>query len=285
MPHTLLFYFLFSAFLFQTNKAETPLLNRHPVQVPGLVAFWNFQEPAGQDRVSKKGGYRLREQGGPVERTSPGVFGPFSARLSNEKHFLIPRAELKALNIHGKRAQVTVVAWILREDPKPWQAIAGVWDETRGKRQYCLFLNATSRTHNQEMVRYPTQDKVHGHVSAIGGATPGHCYCVTYSSGKTAIPLGSWQLIAMTYDGNYSRVYVNGQLDAEENYNPFYYPEGLYDGGQDGGPFTVGAVSAHGKMNNFFVGLIGGLAIYNRALTEAEISSLPQGSISDEAGK
>jgi hypothetical protein len=253
---------------------STTVLPGQDLTDKSLVAYWDFQEPAGQDRVSHTGEYRLREQGGPVERVEDGVLGRYSARLANEKHFLLPRAELKALNIHGKEAQVTVVAWVLREDPKAWQAIAGVWDETRGKRQYCLFLNATSRTHNQEMVRYPIQDRVHGHVSAIGGATPGHCCCVTYSSGRTAIPLHRWQVIAMTYDGDYSRVYVNGELDAEENYNPFYYPDGIYNGKEEGAPFTVGAVSAHGKMNNFFVGLIGGLAVYDRALTEAELRAM-----------
>ncbi|HEV7348311.1 LamG domain-containing protein [Telluribacter sp.] len=243
-------------------------------QTPGLVAFWDFQEAAGQDRVSKHGQYRLQEKGGTVERVEDGVLGTYSARLVDEKYFLLSRKELRELNIHGKDAQVTVVAWVKRQHPKAWQAIAGVWDETRGKRQYCLFLNATSRTHNREMVRYPTQDRVHGHVSAIGGSTPGHCCCVTYSTGKTSIPLDSWQQIAMTYDGAYSRVYVNGVLDAEEDYNPFYYPEGLFDGGEDGAPFTVGAVSAHGKMNNFFVGLIGGLAVYNRALSAQELRAM-----------
>lgn len=243
-------------------------------QTPGLIAFWYFQEAPGQDRVSQEGGYRLVEQGGAIERVQEGVLGPYSARLTDEKYFLLSRKDLRELNIHGKEAQVTVVAWIKRQHPKAWQAIAGVWDESQGKRQYCLFLNATSRTHNQEMVRYPTQDRVHGHVSAVGGSTPGHCCCVTYSSGKTAIPLNSWQRIAMTYDGTYSRVYVNGELDAEQNYNPFYYTDGLYDGGEDGAPFTVGAVSAHGKMNNFFVGLIGGLAVYNRALTADELRAL-----------
>jgi len=273
--NTVLLYLLLSAVL----ACGRPLTDAAPSaravrQTPGLVAFWDFQEAAGQDRVSRPGGYRLQEQGGAVERVADGALGPYSARLADEKHFLLARRDLRQLNIHGKNAQVTVVAWVKRQDPKAWQAIAGVWDETRGKRQYCLFLNATSRTHNQEMVRYPVQDRVHGHVSAIGGSTPGHCCCVTYSSGKTAIPLDHWQVIAMSYDGTHSRVYVNGVLDAEENYNPFYYPDGIFDGGEDGAPFTVGAVSAHGKMNNFFVGLIGGLAVYNRALSAQELRAI-----------
>ncbi|GAA4457036.1 hypothetical protein GCM10023189_27150 [Nibrella saemangeumensis] len=273
--NTIQLYLLLAA-LTGCLQPTTDRLNLLSDPIPGLVAFWDFQEPAGQDRVSKTGGYRLREQGGSVERATEGVLGSYSARLTDGKHFLLPRAELNKLNIHGKQAQVTVVAWVKRQNPKAWQAIAGVWDETRGKRQYCLFLNATSRTHNQEMVRYPCRDLVHGHVSAIGRSTPGHCCCVTYSSGKTTIPLNTWQVITMTYDGAYSRVYVNGELDAETNYNPFYYPDGIFDGGNDGAPFTVGAVSAHGKMNNFFDGLIGGLAVYNRALTPAEIRILSQ---------
>jgi len=177
-----------------------------------------------------------------------------------------------------------VAAWVRREAKDSWQAIAGVWDETRKKRQYCLFLNAPRGTKADEMKRYPLQNRIHGHVSAIGGPTPGDQFCITYSSGATEIPLGEWLCLAMTYDGRESRVYVNGRLDAREQFNPFAYPDGLFDGGADGADFTVGAVHRGGEWGNFFGGQIGGLAIFKRALSEAEMQalaasvSLPKGS-------
>ncbi|MEI8292266.1 MAG: LamG domain-containing protein, partial [Verrucomicrobiota bacterium] len=59
-----------------------------------------------------------------------------------------------------------------------------------------------------------------------------------------------------------------------EHYNPFPYPDGIYNGGKEGAPFTVGAVHRGGEWGNFFGGQIGGLAIFQRALTETEMKTL-----------
>src|SRR5690606_9895019 len=99
------------------------------------------------------------------------------------------------LNIHGAAAQVSVVAWIKWNSLRRCQAVAGMWDESRRKRQYCLFLNLSGR--------YDSLQNVHGHVSAVGGPTPGDKYCVTYSTGKSIIPQQQWTQIAMTYDGQF----------------------------------------------------------------------------------
>lgn len=245
------------------------------LKTPGLVAFWDFREPAGQPRVSRgPHTLALQERKGPIERVGAGVFGPHAARIKRGQWLIIERKDVGPLDIHGKDAQVSVVAWVLREEKASWQAIAGVWDETRKKRQYCLFLNAPRGTRADEMKRYPLANRIHGHVSAIGGPTPGDEFCITYSSGATEIPFGQWQCLAMTYDGKASRVYVNGTLDALAHYNPFPYPDGLFDGGADGADFTVGAVHRGGSWGNFFGGQIGGLAIFKRALSEAELQSL-----------
>ena len=55
--------------------------------------------------------------------------------------------------------------------------------------------------------------------------------------------------------------------------NPYYYPDGIGDNGSD---FTVGSVLLKSGMGNFFKGLIGGLAIYDRALTNEEIRQISQ---------
>ena len=41
--------------------------------------------------------------------------------------------------------------------------------------------------------------------------------------------------------------------------------------GSNGSDFTIGAVLLKNGMGNFFKGQIGGLAIYNRALSNAEL--------------
>jgi hypothetical protein len=44
--------------------------------------------------------------------------------------------------------------------------------------------------------------------------------------------------------------------------------------GNNGSDFTVGAVLLKSGMGNFFKGLIGGLAVFNRALSDEEIKIL-----------
>jgi len=266
---------VFVILFLKTATADEASQREAPLQVPGLVAFWDFQEPAGQPRVSKGSDpLELQEREGSIKRVAGGVFGPYAAQIRKGQYFIIQRPEIGALNIHGPDAQVTVVAWIRREEKSHWQAIAGVWDETRGKRQYCLFLNAPRGTKGSEMKRYPLNNRIHGHVSNIGGPTPGEKYCITYSSGATEIPLQKWTCIAMSYDGATSRVYVNGKLDALDDYNPFPAPGGLFDGKSEGSPFTVGAVHRSNEWGNFFGGEIGGLAVFNRALSDAELEQL-----------
>ncbi len=247
------------------------------LRVPGLVAFWDFQEAGGAPRVSKGvdgKSFTLQENKGPITQVQGGVFGPYSARIKAGQWLMVPRKEIGTLDIHGKDAQVTVVAWVRRVGKQSWQAVAGVWDETRKKRQYCLFLNAPRGTRADEMKRYPMANRIHGHVSGIGGPTPGDQFCITYSSGASEISLGTWQCLAMSYDGKTSRVYVNGKLDVWEQYNPFPYTEGLFNGGTDGADFTVGAVHRGGEWGNFFDGRMAGLAVFNRALDEKELTPL-----------
>jgi hypothetical protein len=59
--------------------------------------------------------------------------------------------------------------------------------------------------------------------------------------------------------------YPNGLTQSK---NPYSFTEGI---GNNGSDFTVGAVLLKAGMGNFFKGLIGGLAVFNRALTDEEI--------------
>lgn len=240
--------------------------------IPGLVSYWDFSEPAGQERVAKgPGAYRLQEMGGPIKSTEPGPYGKFAVRLKSGQWFRIPRGEFKELDFHGPKARLTVVAWVKRASKRPWQAVAGVWNESAGQRQYCLFLNAASRTDSKTMTRKPCADLLHGHVSDVGGNTAGEKACITYSSSPAPVPVGEWHMVAMSYDGAHSRVCVDGVMHADEGRNPFPLPKGLFHGSAE---FTVGAVDRHGEIGNFLDGCLNGLAIYSRALTEDELKLL-----------
>ena len=62
--------------------------------------------------------------------------------------------------------------------------------------------------------------------------------------------------------------------DVRETFNPYAYPGGLFDGGLDGADFTVAAVHRSNTMGNWFTGVLGGLAVYDRALSDDEMWSL-----------
>lgn len=53
--------------------------------------------------------------------------------------------------------------------------------------------------------------------------------------------------------------------------NPYFSPDGIGDNGSD---FTMGAVLLKRGMGNFFKGRIGAIAVYDRALSGAELSEL-----------
>ncbi|SDC48858.1 Concanavalin A-like lectin/glucanases superfamily protein [Paenibacillus sp. UNCCL117] len=233
---------------------------------PALVSFWDFQ---GEDALQAKGPhpYRLQEMAGAVERRPEGVFGPQSLRFERGQWLRIPRAECPALNFRGQGAKLTLAAWIKREPApeKQCQAVAGMWNETEKKRQYCMFLNLRI---------WDSADQVCGHVSSVGGPTPGHPWCMTTAIGATPVPMQEWRFAAFTYDGSFAKVYLDGKLDARLAFNPFPYFDGLYDGGEHGADFTVGGVHRSGEMGNFFAGSLGGLAVFSEALSEEELSAI-----------
>ena len=240
--------------------------------VPDLVCFWDFDEAEGEVRVSKgKENYSLEEVNGPITRVEGSAPGKHAVRIKSGQYFRIPDGKFEAIDFHGPDAQLSVVAQVRRQAASHWQAVAGIWNETKGQRQYCLFLNATTRSDSRIMKRFPAKDEVHGHVSDVGGPTEGHPFCITYSSSGTKVLLKEWTLVAMTFDGKASRVYVNGKFVAEEGYNPYPLKAGLFNGNAD---FTVGAVDRSHEMGNFFNGELDELAIYSRALSVKELSKL-----------
>jgi hypothetical protein len=236
--------------------------------MPGLLSFWDFSGDKPLEHVARgPHPYVLREAAGPMQRISEGPFG--SAVVVREGQWLrCPRSECPALNLHGKDAAVSVVAWVRRR-PKSrriCEAIAGLWDELNRKRQYCLFIGAMNKW-----------DKQVGHVSGVGGPTPGNPFCWTGSVGQTTLPYDRWLCLGFTYDGRHARSYLDGQLDGPHARNPEPYDEGLFDGGTDGSDFTVAAVArsrAPGPYDNFFVGDLGGLAVFGTALSDAEMATV-----------
>ena len=247
--------------------------------VPNLVAYWDF---AGEEYLTSKGfSATLRSQG----EAMPTLVeqGPLSGRslhFDGDDYLYIPYAETGALNV--KSGQVTVIAWV-RWTAEQIGFVGGMWNEYEdgGKRQYGLFVS---------LPHYNGRNQVCGHISRTGKPTPPFPYSIDYSASRQTVPENEWCAVAFTYDGEYIRSYFNGEFEPREEElidhttgfegypeglrqvkNPYYFPDGIGDNGSD---FTVGAVFVNKRIGNFFKGEIGGLAVYDRALTAEEVEMI-----------
>lgn len=280
-------------------------------KMPGLVAFWTFGEEAGQPRVSSgtKEKHPLVEVGGPIARLPGGPFSGYAADLNGKQYLKIPYAQTGDLNISGTDAQVSMFAVVRIVNLKHSRSIAGMWSEGKGAnddsgtRQYALLMN---------MSAYGGPNKLVPHISSEGGVTrradgSAFPWCADYAVSGSEVPTETWCTLGFTYDGRYLRAYINGRLDAlaldpvkhkrtdpyfthegpggkDRGMNPYYHGRGIfrYDPARHaqskpggGADFTVGARYAVDQMlGEATIGRFGGLAVFNRALADAEMQAL-----------
>jgi len=225
--------------------------------------------------------FALTEQKGRIKRVSEGPLSGYSALFQDSAFFQLPNSKTGKLNMYGQNQGVTVMAWVKWEGKTGF--VGGMWNESTsgGKRQYGLFVS---------LPYYNGADQVCGHISKSGKPTPPFPYSIDYSASKQKVEKGQWQMVAFTYDGQTIRSYLNGEFEAREpelidhtkgfagfadgirhSKNPYFYPEGM---GNNGSDFTVGAVLLSRGMGNYFRGQIGGLAVFNRALSSEEIEKM-----------
>ncbi|WP_269526385.1 LamG-like jellyroll fold domain-containing protein [Coraliomargarita parva] len=245
------------------------ILPSEPSDFPGLVAFWNFTESGDSFRACQGEPYILNSQSGTLAAidsdTAP--FGGKALHLEEGQWLNCARSECPKLDIHGPSGHLTVLAWIrrARKSNTECEFIAGQWNESNKGRQYGLFLNIGV---------WQQADQVCGHLSNVGGPTPGFKYCIDGPVGSKPVPRDEWSVVGMSYDGQCGYAWLNGQLDTREGLNPYSMAGGLHNGGPNGSDFTVGAVDRHSNIGNFFTGDIAALAVYDRALSPAEIYAL-----------
>ncbi len=254
--------------------------------VNGLVALWDFKEESGKERLAEgMGPYPLKEWNGPIHRVNEGPLSGFAIELTGKNYLSLPHAETHGLNLYGKKAKVTVIGWV-KWSGEQTGFVGGMWNESieGGKRQYGLFIS---------LPYYNGKDQVCGHISKTGKATPPFPYSIDYSASKQNVAKNEWSCVAFTYDGKYIKSFYNGKFEErgpeliehtkefdgypnglKQSKNPYYFSDGM---GNNGSDFTVGAVQLKNGMGNFFIGLIGAIAVYNRALSEHEIDFIVNG--------
>jgi hypothetical protein len=267
--------------------------------LPAPLAFWDLQEPTGHARISRgsAGPYALLDgnTSAPIKTTAvPGgaPFGNFAAEFSprssnNSARLYAPRAAVPRITdgIGGPAAQVTVVAWVSVPAGGVEGMVAGVWDEygvhggTTGARQYAIFLNlgkcapANGSQYNGGLA---------GHISPVGGPTPGQRFCVTAACDPRRLAPAVWHCLATTYDDANIVVYVNGTFQENKMRNPFPLAGGIWspsnEPGRVGAEFGVGANRINETVGgpflwaNRYVGLIGGIAVWDVALSAGDVA-------------
>lgn len=240
-----------------------------PSGIPGLATFWHFNKSAGAFDSAAGNPCTLVSQTGELDviddPTAP--LGGKALALREGQWLNVQRKLCPFLNFHGSNRPFTLLAWLRREKKRNrgCEFIAGMWNESQCGRQYGLFLDISV---------WQQHDQVCGHLSNVGGPTPGYQYCIDGPVGSTPVPFDSWSVVGMSYDGYSGYAWLNGSLDFRPGLNPYSMADGLHNGGENGSDFTVGAVDRSGQIGNFFAGRIAGIAIYHRALTPAEIYAL-----------
>ncbi|MEX0776303.1 MAG: LamG-like jellyroll fold domain-containing protein [Phycisphaeraceae bacterium] len=255
----------------QSEPTDSFRVPTRPGDFPGLICFWDFAHRTtdGHWPVADGTPYALREQAGAMSHVDD-AGAPFHGRalgIEEGQWLAINRADCPRLDMHGPTAHFTLVAWIRRGQTRSahCEFIAGQWNETHKSRQYGLFLNISV---------WGEHDQICGHLSTTGGPTPGYRYCMDGPVGATPIDRDAWHCIALSYDGHHGYAWLDGRLDARPGLNPYLLPGGLHNGGATGSDFTVAAVDRSGTIGNFYRGLLGGLAIYQRVLNPAEMWAL-----------
>jgi hypothetical protein len=264
----------------QVKNGPNKDLIRAVESTPNLIALWKFNEKPGEARKAVGAGdFPLSEANGKIEREGEGPVSGYTIKLDGTNYLSLSNSETQQLNIYGADKEVTVIAWV-KWTGEQTGFVGGMWNEYQdgGKRQYGLFIS---------LPYYNGRNQVCGHISETGKPTPPFPYSIDYSASKHKVPENQWCLVAFSYNSQYIKSYFNGKFYPREpelinntkgfdgypnglvqRKNPYYYPYGM---GNNGSDFTVGAVLLKNGMGNFFKGLIGGLAVFDRALDDDEI--------------
>lgn len=237
------------------NKKQV-VLNTHP------LCFWEFSEKGDQTSQGRES-YVLR-MSGDIQLLNEGIFSDTSLHMEEGKYFFLPRSECPKLDFSGDGSSMTIIAWVKRsrKEQQECQAVAGIWNETQRLRQYCLFL---------DLRIWNSGGQVCGHVSDTGGPTKGFKYCMDAAVGQKEVPYAQWRMIAFSYDGKEAKCYLDGRLDERPERNPYCFNKPLFSPGSAGADFTVGGVHRKGEMGNWYTGLLGGLAVYDRVVPAPEL--------------
>jgi hypothetical protein len=204
----------------------------------GMISYWKFDEGSGSSSSDSVG----NNDGTIVGATwTTGQVGG-ALQFDGYHHVTVPNHE--TLN----PSLITVEAWV-------YPTSYGYYRTMVTKRYYQEpDWYAPYTAYQLDPLSYNTLRP--GFYVAIGGAP-----LINTTPENVTIDLGNWYHLVGTYDGDKTRIYLNGDFIIEKD-----VPNNGID--WSSGPLYIGDVP---DSNNRFYGKIDEVAIYNRALTQAEI--------------
>jgi hypothetical protein len=216
-----------------TNVSLTATFSPSTGPPPGLVAAYNFDEGSGSSVTDRSGSGNTGSIAGATWSTAGKNGGALSFNGTNA---LVTIPSAPSLDLTGS---LTLEAWI---DPSAsggaWRTV--VFKERPGGMLYSLYANTDAN-------------------SPVGQV---FLNSAEQNAGGPTVPLNTWTHLAATYDGSALRLYVNGTLAGTLNVS------GTLTKSTD--PLRIGGNTIWGE---YFRGLIDDVRVYNRALSQSEISS------------
>jgi hypothetical protein len=167
-----------------------------------------------------------------------------SFATGNSETLTITDAAQSGLDITGN---LTLAAWIRPTNTSGDRTIIAKSDGA-SNRSYHLYIETPGPI-------------LKGKVSSGGSGT-------VQPYGATTLALDTWHHVALVYDGSELRIYLNGSVDENGSNNPLEFSGGIFNGNA---PFAIGS---RGNVDQYFDGQIDEVAVFDRALSPAEITAI-----------
>jgi hypothetical protein len=215
--------------------------------IDGLVGAWLFDTGSGDTAIDSSGNGHDGELVGNATWEDDGKFGSAISCDGTEAYVMVPDHE--DLEFDG---DFSIACWIQNEEPPSNHSsfVTKGYDKPGG--------GGGGDARPWYLVYYLTSGTVDMFLRDTGGTN-------SRASGTTPVNDGEWHHIVAMKDGNKVRIYVDGEEDASADAVDAVY-------GENEQPLVF-MVHHHRWIN----GMIDEVAIFNKALSEAEISSTMNG--------
>ncbi len=211
------------------QSTSAPVL---PINDPDLLGLWYFENDATDESAN---GNDLTPVNTPAYGTTTPPQGTYYTSLSvgTDNHFTSSSTDFQVAG------SFTIMAWIY-----PGNATSTIFRKYGTDPEKGFFLKILST----------------GAVN-FGLSSDGSDWTGAINSDASVITFTTWSHIALVYDGEYLRLYLDGS-EYTNTYYPYYYTDGL-------NPSTADLV-----IGNEWNGRLDAAAIFDRALTGAEVLNI-----------